>query len=536
LRSTEGPARSKAAFGSAYRVVRRGGRAASRRLVTASGGPARTRIVLVLGSVLALSSADAATVGAAAVQLRHSLHIGNTDIGFLVAVTSLVGAVFSVPFGVLADKVRRTWMLGIAIVIWGAAMIWGATAHSFGQLMLDRVWLGAVTACTAPTVASLVGDWIPGSERGKIFGYILTGELAGAGVGFSVTGDIAALSWRAAFIVLAVPAFLLAWLVFRLPEPARGGQGVLAPEPGYGPPADATATQPETPVPGPQPGAQPGGDRGAASQPGSHEPGDAQRLAQERGIKPDPYLVRLGSRRTMSFGMAVKYVLRVRTNVALIVSGALGYYFLAGIQTFGVEFVRGQYGIGQVLANFLLLVVGAGAVVGVLAGGPIGDALLHRGRINGRVLVAAVAAAATVVLFIPALLTHSALAALPYVMLAAVFLSAQNPPIDAARLDIMPAWLWGRAEGVRNFIRTGAQALAPVLFGAVSQYVFGGGNSGLKWTFVVMLVPLAASAVFLFAAARRYPGDVATAAAVTVSRQRGQAQRPEPGEPGPGRP
>jgi MFS family permease len=492
--------------------------------------------VLVLGSVLALSSADAATVGAAAVQLRHALHIGNTDIGFLVAVTSLVGAVFSVPFGVLADRVRRTWMLGIAIVIWGLAMIWGATAHSFGQLMLDRIWLGAVTASTAPAVASLVGDWIPGSERGKIFGYILTGELAGAGVGFAVTGDIAALSWRAAFIILALPAFFLAWLVFRLPEPARGGQGVLAPEPGYGPPADATATQPETPVPGPQPGAQPGGDRGAPSEPGSHEPGDAQRLAQERGIKPDPYLVRLGSRRTMTFGMAVKYVLRVRTNVALIVSGALGYYFLAGIQTFGVEFVRGQYGIGQVLANFLLLVVGAGAVVGVLAGGPIGDALLRRGRINGRVLVAAVAAAATVVLFIPALLTHSALAALPYVMLAAVFLSMQNPPIDAARLDIMPPWLWGRAEGVRNLIRTSAQALAPVLFGAVSQYVFGGGNSGLKWTFVVMLVPLAASAVFLFAAARRYPGDVATAAAVTQSRQRGPAQRPEPGEPSPGRP
>jgi MFS family permease len=539
LRSTEGPARSKAAFGSAYRVVRRGGQAASRRLVTASGGPARTRIVLILGSVLALSSADAATVGAAAVQLRHALHIGNTDIGLLVAVTSLVGAVFSVPFGVLADRVRRTWMLGITIVVWGVAMIWGATAHSFGQLMLDRVALGAVTAATAPTVASLVGDWIPGSERGKIFGYILTGELAGAGVGFAVTGDIAALSWRAAFIVLALPAFFLAWLVFRLPEPARGGQGVLAPEPGYSPPADAATTQPEMPVPGsqpgPPPGAHPGGPGGAKPQPGPHEPSDAQRLAQERGIAPDPYLVRLGSRRTMSFGMAVKYVLRVRTNVALIVSGALGYYFLAGIQTFGVEFVRGQYGIGQVLANFLLLVVGAGAVVGVLAGGPLGDALLRRGRINGRVMVAAVAAAATVVLFIPALVTHSALAALPYVMLAAVFLSAQNPPIDAARLDIMPPWLWGRAEGVRNLIRTGAQALAPVLFGAVSQYVFGGGNSGLKWTFVVMLVPLAASAVFLFAAARRYPGDVATAAAVTTAaaaRQRGAARRPQPGQPG----
>jgi MFS family permease len=503
LRSTEDPAARSRVIGSAYRIVRQGGQAASRRLVVASGGPARTRIVLVLASVLALSSADTATVGAAAIQLRSALHIGNTDIGLLVAVTSLVGAVFSVPFGVLADRVRRTWMLGIAIVIWGVAMVWGATAHSFGQLLFDRVWLGAVTAATGPTVASLVGDWIPGSERGKIYGYILAGELVGAGVGFAVTGDIAALSWRAAFIILALPAFFLAWLIFRLPEPARGGQGVLPPEPGYEPAGGAERTQPE-----PQQ---------------ANEPSDAQRLAAERGIAPDPAMVRLAARRKMTLGMAVRYVLRVRTYVALIVSGACGYYFLAGIQTFGVEFVHGQYGVGQVLANFLLLVVGAGALIGVLAGGPLGDALLHRGRINGRVMVAAVAATATVLLFIPALFTRSAVTALPYIVLAAVMLSAQNPSIAAAQLDIMPPWLWGRAAGVQNLVRTAAQALAPLLFGAVSQYVFGGQTSGLRWTFVIMLLPLSASAVFLYGASRRYPADVATAGAALAAKAR---QRP----------
>ena len=36
------------------------------------------------------------------------------------------------------------------------------------------------------------------------------------------------------------------------------------------------------------------------------------------------------------------------------------------------------------------VVIGAGAIIGVLAGGPLGDALLHRGRINGRVMVATV--------------------------------------------------------------------------------------------------------------------------------------------------
>ena len=218
----------------------------------------------------------------------------------------------------------------------------------------------------------------------------------------------------------------------------------------------------------------------------------------------------------MSFPQAVRYTLAVRTNVALIISSACGYYFLAGVQTFGSEFVGGQYHVGQAVANLLLLVVGAGAVGGVLASGPISDALLHRGHLNARITTATVAAVAAVLLFIPAFITHSAFTALPYIIFAAAALSAQNPPIDAARLDIMPPWLWGRAEGVRTFLRTAAQSLAPVLFGAVSDYVFGGGTQGLRWTFVVMLLPLAAAAVFLYGARRLYPVDVATAGAVSA--------------------
>src|SRR5581483_6456793 len=97
-------------------------------------------------------------------------------------------------------------------------------------LLVARLFLGAVTAVAGPAVASLVGDYFPSGERGKIYGYILGGELVGAGVGFVVTGDIAALSWRAAFVILALPAFALAWFVARLPEPRRGGSAPLRPE------------------------------------------------------------------------------------------------------------------------------------------------------------------------------------------------------------------------------------------------------------------------------------------------------------------
>ncbi|HEX3824036.1 MAG TPA: MFS transporter [Mycobacteriales bacterium] len=486
------------------RLAGRGARAIASRIEDALGGPARSRVVLVLGAVLALSSADTATVGASATVLRHALHIDNADIGLLVAVNAVVAAIASIPFGVLADRLRRTTTLGLSIVLWGGCMVWSATAHSFGGLLLTRLFLGIATASAGPVIASMLGDWFVSAERGRIYSYVLTGELLGGGVGFAVTGDVAALSWRLSFVILAIPAFLIAWAVLKLPEPVRGGGGAIPPG-ALQIPRVATA------------GYVMGEDAEDVAEVEEMEETDAQRVSREKGIAPDHGNVLVGDASLMKLGAATRYILSIRTNLVMIVAGACGYFYLAGIQTFGSELVHQQYGLNQALANLLILALGLGAVIGVLVGGRIGDALLRRGVINGRILVAAVTSGVAALAFIPALLTHHPMRALPYLVVAAFGLSAQNPPLDAARLDIMIPPLWGRAEGIRTFLRTAAQALAPVLFGAMSDIVFGNRHGALHWTFLVMLVPLLASSVVLLRAMSSYPRDVATAAAARGS-------------------
>ena len=66
----------------------------------------------------------------------------------------------------------------------------------------------------------------------------------------------------------------------------------------------------------------------------------------------------------------------------------------------------------------MLLVLGTDAIPGVLADGAAGDALLRRGHLNGRILVSALAATGTVVLFIPAIFSRDLVAALPYLVAA----------------------------------------------------------------------------------------------------------------------
>src|SRR3954470_23564562 len=182
------------------------GRKMQSQMVHAVGGPARARVIFLFGAVLALASADAATIGAVAGELQPALHIDNTEVGLLNSVTLLAGALAVLPVGFLVDRYNRIQMLAFSIFMWSAAMLWCGIASSYGNLLLARVALGAVTATAGPAIASLTGDYFPARERGRVYGYILGGEVAGTAVGFIISGSISsALSWRWAFFAIAVP-------------------------------------------------------------------------------------------------------------------------------------------------------------------------------------------------------------------------------------------------------------------------------------------------------------------------------------------
>jgi hypothetical protein len=151
-------------------------------------------------------------------------------------------------------------------------------------------------------------------------------------------------------------------------------------------------------------------------------------------------------------------------------------------------------------------------------------------------------------LLIPAFVANSLFPSLWLAAAGAALLLAANPPLDAARLDIMPAGLWGRAESVRTFVRSLAQALAPLIFGGLADLIAGfypaqapiGTHTGhvdqntahgLEITFLVLLLTLAASGFSLLRARHTYPTDVATAAASNQGWAEPPASRPTEDSP-----
>ncbi|MDQ2849632.1 MAG: MFS transporter [Actinomycetota bacterium] len=475
------------------------------------GGAARLKVIVLLAAVLSLTTADLSTIGATAPQLEMALHINNTDIGLLVTASSGIGVLTTIPFGVLADRVRRVRLLLISIVAWSVMVAACAAAPTYTWLLTFRLLLGAAIAGASPLIASLTGDLFEPAERGRIYGYILSGELVGAGFGLLICGDLsAAVSWRAPFALMAVLGLGLAWTIRGvLPEPARGGASRLAVGASDIPTAQDIAHSPA---------------------------GEQSVVAKETVLDTEVRRAHIPPRENLqlrqtpehrSIWWAARYVLSVRTNVVLIIASSLGYFFLSGMQTYAILFARGRFGLTQNQASLMLVLIGGGSIVGLLIAGRLSDSLIARHHIAARPLVAAVGFLTAVAFFIPALLTTTLWIAFPLIFLGIMGIGGANPPLDAARLDIMPSPLWGRAESVRSVLRKALEAGAPLLFGWVSTQLGGSGGGfghpdatqpyhaiGLDRTLLLMLIPLAISGLLLlFVGRRTYPRDVATAVA-----------------------
>lgn len=124
--------------------------------------------------------------------------------------------------GRLYDRIGTRLGFVFSIVVWSAAAIAHAFAHTAGQFRLARGVLGFGEAGNWPGAAKLIGEWFPVRERALGMGIFNTGAAVGGAVSPPVIAWLAlAYGWRATFVVTGVLGFawLLAWLaLYRAPE------------------------------------------------------------------------------------------------------------------------------------------------------------------------------------------------------------------------------------------------------------------------------------------------------------------------------
>ena len=444
-------------------------------------GSYQRRALILLALVFVLDYGERTLVGAMGPTLKEVFGIGNFRLGLLSGAFLFVGALAAIPMGMLIDKVNRTVLMAGVFALWVVAVGLIGASVSFVMFLIVGLLVGAVSAVAGPALPSLVGDIVPAARRGQALGYVNTGVLIGLGIGFVIPVVVLAfVSWRWAFWLFAVAGAGLAFALWRLREPERTTSS--------GPSA---GEQGESPV---------------------------QRMVRERAVEPSRIAMLDQAPSEMSMWDAAKYTVRVRTDLIALVARSIGDFSLQGIAAFAVVFATGWYGISQSFADLLLLGVGIGALAGVLVEGRISDALLNRGRLNGRIWVGSLGYFLCIAAFYPAFFTHSLFLAIPLFAVGAFFLAGARPPLDAIRVDVLVPTLRGRSEAVRQVLRALAEGTAPVVIGGISA-ALGGGPKGLQLAFLFTLPALLLNGVIMLFGLRTYQPDVAAAIASSGEEQ-----------------
>jgi MFS family permease len=214
--------------------------------------PAATRVtragwyaLFLVSSGQGLSLLDRQILSILAPSISRDLGIGDAEIGLLYGTLfALFYALFSLPLGRLVDGWIRTRLLGICILSWSLATGLAAFAQSFAVLAISRLGVGIGEGAAQPGANSIIFDTFPRNRRGTAMAAMGIATALGLGLSMALGGLVAQWwdgrypgggplgfsGWQFAFIVAALPGLLLAWALFRMKEPLRGGMDGLPAE------------------------------------------------------------------------------------------------------------------------------------------------------------------------------------------------------------------------------------------------------------------------------------------------------------------
>jgi MFS family permease len=196
--------------------------------------PSHRRTVLaMLFLVYLFNFIDRQIIGILAGPIKKELALSDTQLGLMGGLAfALFYTGLGIPVSRLADRTSRTWVMTAALGLWSGFTAACGIAHGFWQLFLARVGVGVGEAGGVAPAYALLADYFPPRERARAMAVYSLAVPIGTGLGILLGGWVAtAVSWRAAFLVVGLAGLILA-PVFRLvvKEPRRGAADGAAPQ------------------------------------------------------------------------------------------------------------------------------------------------------------------------------------------------------------------------------------------------------------------------------------------------------------------
>jgi MFS family permease len=392
----------------------------------------------VLAFINLFNYLDRYLVSALIEPLKHAgFGLNDAELGSLMFAFLAVYTLASPFFGALGDRLSRPRLIAFGVACWSLATAASGFAVGYYSLFAARASVGVGEAAYGTIAPSLLSDYYPVTQRGRVMAIFFCAIPVGSALGYVVGGLMNAhAGWRAAFFVAGVPGLALALLCLWLRDPPRGSQDHEVAE-GIATPGIATPGIATPPPPAPAPSAPSvGPPRGLAAA----TVANYLMLARNR-----PYAVTILGYAAYTFAM-----------------GGLAYWMPAFL-----ERIRGMPE-AQATVSFGGIVVVTG-FVGTFAGGWLGDYCARYSR-QAYLIVSAVATVAAAPFVWFALTAASPTGYLVCMVLAQLLMFLSTGPINATIVNLVPATQRASAVALEVFvIHLLGDAISPTLIGVISD-------------------------------------------------------------------
>jgi MFS transporter, Spinster family, sphingosine-1-phosphate transporter len=349
--------------------------------------------------------------------------IGSISSAFLIVYT-----IFTIPFGVWADRAKRKDVIAICVAVWSVITALTALASNVAGLFISRMLLGVGEAGYYPAGTALLSDYFSRSRRSRIMSWWNIGPLIGILGGYALGGAFAGLSrggWRLAFLFTGIPGLVLAYLAWRVREPRRNQ-------------ADEEAID-----------------------------SSFHTLVHVSEVEEPPHAFMTPGSVFSQFWS----LLRVKTLAVLIVMQVFAYFVLGVNTVFLPTYLQQKdiFGLtsGQAGLYTGVVIVLAGGI-GTMLGGYMAD-VLNRWHQGARVLVCGIGFLLGAPSFAVAVTFHDLRVFTLFFVLTTILLTFYNGPSTAAAQDVVPSVLRASAIAIVLLIaHLLGDALAPTLVGVIA--------------------------------------------------------------------
>ena len=293
------------------------------------------------------------------------------------------------------------------------------------------------------------------------------------------------MGWRWAFAVWLPIALLGAQLIRRRQEPARGAQDAA-----YAEELEAVTT---------------GGEHDMVVEVVEHE---AEHIAA----------VEAEQHPEVGWSWAVvREVSRLRSWRMVVIGIAVTGVAGGGLGTWGITYFKRTFHLSSVSVGALVPIIGAGAFLGVLAGGYLTDWMLRRGVVRARVIITGIGFGGAGILYCLAFSTTQLVPAAALLGLGSTLAAIPTGPMYAAMMDVVPSPIRSQASAAANVLMAGG-AVGSLLTGGISTLL---GN--LRLALLAVSPFYLVGGLLVMVACRTYVSDVA----VVVAEARGRTQAPD---------